>query len=439
MNNRKTKKIEIPEICRVEGHSAVLVDIEDGQVANVQLDVFEGTRLFERIVLGHKYDEIPHITSRVCAICSTGHVLAATRAIEGIFKFEPSERIRLYRELMHLGMIIESHATHICALALPDFLGTPDLLDFASNHQTEFNIWTCLRNLGASIQTIIGGRPFHPVNLHVGGLSSYPSLDGLKNIQNALIENTENALCLCDVLSNLKLPFAKTAPCCFLALIPENPGYGFFGEEVLSSDGWKDNVINYKEYLSERTVPYSHAKHSKAHGKPIMVGAMARLSLFGERLQGLSRSIYMRSPLAAGDFNTIWNNLAQAIEIVEAIERSKNIVKELIKSIAQQDNAPLQKTSPQAGQGTGAVECPRGTLYHSYTLDDHGHIIAADMITPSAQNAARIEFDIRMVVENQIQTNELESPLLQANLETLIRAYDPCNTCATHMVKVSYK
>jgi hypothetical protein len=52
------KSIEITEICRVEGHAAVTVNFEDGVIADVQLNVFEGARFFERIVLGHKFDEI---------------------------------------------------------------------------------------------------------------------------------------------------------------------------------------------------------------------------------------------------------------------------------------------------------------------------------------------------------------------------------------------
>jgi sulfhydrogenase subunit alpha len=82
-DEKSTKQvIQLAEICRVEGHAAVDVTIDNGKIESVKLNVFEGTRFFERIVLGHKYDEMPHITSRVCAICSTGHVLAAIFAIE---------------------------------------------------------------------------------------------------------------------------------------------------------------------------------------------------------------------------------------------------------------------------------------------------------------------------------------------------------------------
>ena len=63
-------------------------------------------------------------------------------------------------------------------------------------------------------------------------------------------------------------------------------------------------------------------------------------------------------------------------------------------------------------------------------------MVAADMITPSAQNTARIESDIRQLVAG---LKEEQADSIQAKLETLVRAYDPCNTCATHMVQVIYK
>ena len=56
------------------------------------------------------------------------------------------------------------------------------------------------------------------------------------------------------------------------------------------------------------------------------------------------------------------------------------------------------------------------------------------MITPSAQNSARIELDIKEVVSQNINEEDL-----MPNLETLVRAYDPCNTCATHMVSITSK
>jgi sulfhydrogenase subunit alpha len=436
MGNSEKKRIEIPEICRVEGHSAVYVEIDQGKVTNVQLDVFEGTRFFEQIVIGHHFEEIPHITSRVCAICSSGHVLAAINAIEHILGFHPNTTVSLFRELLHLGMVIESHATHICALALPDFLNIPDLMEFASAHKEEFSTWTILRNLGSAIQTTVGGRAFHPVNMHVGGISRCPSGDELKPLLEKLSFAQQKAIDLCSLLMQFQPKVRRTTEPTFLALIPNKGKYGFFGDTVKSSDGWEQSIQNYRDYLSEKSVPYSHAKQSKGRGKPLMVGSMARLALFHDLLDGQAKHIYQSSPLASGDTNTILNNLAQAIEVVHAIERAQEIIRVLQEVEEPQFAHPeITKLKPIAGSGSGAVECPRGTLYHYYDIDEAGKILQADMVTPSAQNTARIELDIREVVD---QTLGKTSDQLEGNLETLIRAYDPCNTCATHMVSVNY-
>ncbi len=439
------KRIIIPEICRVEGHASVYVDIEGTQVKSVKLDVFEGTRFFERLVVGHHHKEVPHITSRVCAICSTGHVLAAVRAIEKIHSFAPSRITELFRELMHLGMIIESNSTHIYALALPDFLGFSDVYRFATEFQDEFRAWTELRTLGSTIQTLVGGRPFHPVNLHVGGLSSYPRRADLEDLRERLLKTSDLAVRTCETLMRFNPPVRRTSEPVFLALIPEPSHYGYFGDRIRASTGFEADVDEYQVYLKEESVPYSHSKRSSFNGQPFMVGSLARLHLFHDQLGPKAKSIFQSTELAKGDTNTIWNNLGQAIEIVEAMERCKSIVETLMGSTTDWDTPTarqncLQKIDVKGGRATGAVECPRGTLYHQYEVDEQGFIAEADMITPSAQNTYRIERDIQEVVTQTIDTLSEDEPeqRLRRNLETLVRAYDPCNTCATHMVAVRY-
>lgn len=454
MAERKTTKIEIPEITRVEGHEAVYVDIEDDRVVDVRLDVFEGARFFEKLVEGNSYKEMPHITSRVCAICSTGHVIAAIRALEKIASFKPDHTTELLRELMHLGMIIESNATHLYALALPDFKGFKDVYQFATEYATEFGIWTELRNTGATIQTTIGGRPFHPVNLHAGGFSKYPSLNDLELIESKIRSQIQNAMTTAEMFLGFEPPVKRTSTPAFLALIPEGEHYGYFGDRVKSSTGFEADVQDYREYLDEETVSHSHAKRSTFEGKPLMVGSLARLTLFFDRLKNRARGLYDASPLAKGETNSILNNLGQAIEIVEAVDRALEITRELIVSFPQwhlsksrQDLKPiLEEGDRESIRAVGTVECPRGTLYHEFTVDKKGLIKAANMITPSAQNTYRIEMDIREVVEECLKAEKIANKnekdiqsILNKNLETLVRAYDPCNTCATHMVEVRYQ
>ena len=443
---KRTTKIEIPEITRVEGHEAVFVDIEGDKVTSVRLDVFEGTRFFEKLVVGHHFTQMPHITSRVCAICSTGHVVAAIKAVEKLFNFEPDGTIELLRELMQLGMIIESNATHIYALALPDFLGFQDVYEFNTQHPTEFATWTSLRNFGATIQTTMGGRPFHPINLHAGGFSKYPEKKKLEEIRDVLNDQMENAIKTVELLSGFSPPVKRTTEPVFLALEPESSHYGYFGEKIKASNGFSAPVEEYKKYLKEEAVKHSHAKRSSFEGKPIMVGSLARLTMFNDRLKNTARKLYENSPIAEGDTNSIWNNLGQAIEIVEAIDRAKEILDDLINRYQNwYREKPIydlkDKTLVAEKPSVGAVECPRGTLYHEYSVDSDGLIKSANMITPTAQNTYRIERDIQEVVSQSIEGRKDEEieKTLQTNLETLVRAYDPCNTCATHMVSVRWR
>lgn len=439
MSESEIQRIEIAEVCRVEGHESVIVDIKDLKVQSVQLEVFEGTRFFEKIVIGKPASQLPHITSRVCAICSTGHVLAAINAVERALTFQTSEAITNLRELMHLGMIIESHATHIYALALPDYVNSQTVAQLATEHPKEFAAWIMFRSLGSKIQTIIGGRPFHPVNIQVGGFSSWPDQSKLEELLPEIQEAQNESIELCELLMQFKPPCARTSEPVFMALIPQGQDYSFFGSRVRCTSGWEADINEYKDYLSEYVNAYSHSKSSTARGESLMVGSMARLRLFGNLLSPLSSEIYRTSPMAQGDYNSLWNNLAQAIELVEALLRATSLIKEYVRNAKKiQETSSLQTViCSQEAQSAGAVECPRGTLYHSYVLDARGTVTAGDMVTPSAQNTARIEQDIREVVTISLNSNPMHTEeQIKANLETLVRAYDPCNTCATHMVKL---
>jgi coenzyme F420-reducing hydrogenase alpha subunit len=252
----------------------------------------------------------------------------------------------------------------------------------------------------------------------------------------ALRESLPIAEATCRLLLSFKPAGQSCTPASFLALIPNQPGYGYFGHTVRCSDGWEASTQKYTEYLSERAVPYSHAKRSSARGQPLLVGAMARLALFADRLGNKAKSIYQDSDLPQSNTNTLWNNFAQAIEIVEAIDRCQYLLSSLLQEAdTLKRNGSLIRLAPQEGAATGAVECPRGTLYHRYTLDGRGIILSADMVTPSAQNTRRIEMDITRIVE---ELHPSKNSQVQQVLETLVRAYDPCNTCATHMVNVTW-
>ena len=89
------------------------------------------------------------------------------------------------------------------------------------------------------------------------------------------------------------------------------------------------------------------------------------------------------------------------------------------------------EVAPRSGRGVGAVEAPRGTLFHEYEYGANGKCIAANLVIPTAQNLANLEADMRAYVPSIIEQTE-ES--ITHKLEMLVRAYDPCISCSTHVI-----
>jgi sulfhydrogenase subunit alpha len=96
-------------------------------------------------------------------------------------------------------------------------------------------------------------------------------------------------------------------------------------------------------------------------------------------------------------------------------------------------NENLVEFEPYMSRGVNAIEAPRGLLYHDYSFDEEGRITKANIITPTAQNAANIEKDVRVIAENLA---DREEAVIKQALEVMIRAYDPCVSCSVHLTKL---
>lgn len=130
------------------------------------------------------------------------------------------------------------------------------------------------------------------------------------------------------------------------------------------------------------------------------------------------------------------NVLAQAIEIVHAAEIIGDLLSDLVKtlkpevSLGQKLNLiaggnPKNKTTV----GYSLMEAPRGILYDKLEIDKDGVVIKADIITPTVQFLNNIEEDLKVYLPN---LKKLSKEMREQKIKTLIRAYDPCISCATH-------
>jgi len=428
------KSIVIDHICRVEGHGGITVGIRDGQVSEVNMDIFEGPRFFEPLVVGRAYDEVSSILMRICAICSPAHTVASLMAVENAFGVTVTPQTHLLRELLVQGGNIQSHALHLFCLSIPDFMNYPSAIALAADHAQEVKMGLELKKLGNKIQEVIGGRAIHPVNAIVGGFARVPTRDMLFDLKEQLRIGLEQSLTTVDLVLGLQIPDFCVSPNIYAALSSDEHRYSLFGDKIALSTGHTKDIKTYKDICNEVVVAHSHAKHSWFKGRPFAVGAIARIVLNGQKLTGEAEKAKVQLGLDSASDNMLYNNAAQAVELIYSIERAIEIVDGLL-GTGMAEEEPL-KVRVRAGTGVGAVEAPRGTLYHCYSFDQDGRLIEADVITPTAQNLANIEKDLRVAVENLMDEPK---ELLSSKLEMVVRAYDPCISCAVHLVEVDFE
>ena len=428
-----TRTIRVEHLARVEGHGGITVTLDGQRVESVRFDVFEGARLLERLVRGRRWDEIAPIVSRICAICSVAHALTSLQATEAALGIEPSPTTRLLRDLMLRGENIESHALHLFLLAAPDYLGYPSAIAMAGRHRDAVALGLRLKQLGNTIQETIGGRAIHPVNAVVGGFGRPPSTDELVALEHALESGVSDALTATEIVASLPAAdFCDTETAVAALETPEHYGYSDGSHIAVRNNGSAARIpiADYRSLTNERVVPHSHAKHSRHDERPFMVGALARLTVNGNRLTDAARSVMRTLDLQLPSRNPMDNNKAQTVELILDIELALGIVRRLL-GADRRDTAPAPVV-PRAGTGTAVTEAPRGLLVHSYTYDAAGRIERADVITPTAMNAASIERHFRDAVDRGAA---LDDGALRQRLEMIARAYDPCISCSVHLIR----
>jgi sulfhydrogenase subunit alpha len=216
-----------------------------------------------------------------------------------------------------------------------------------------------------------------------------------------------------------------------MCLNPPTGEYGLVGDTVMISDGKVVPVDNYKQLTNERVVSHSFAKRSKYNGKPFTVGAIARINLLGERLQGIAKKYYDKYHSERWKKNAMFNIHAQALEILWTLQAVYPVVDAITE--AEEPKEGIARRMRTTGKGSGAVEAPRGILYHSYEVDN-GLIKSSDIITPTAQNLDDIEEYIRIAATNLVNAGDTDN--IQAKLEMVARAFDPCVSCSVHVIRL---
>jgi sulfhydrogenase subunit alpha len=420
----KELHLDIHYVTRVEGHGNIVVNVKDGKIEEYRWEVPEAPRFFEAMVRGRRYDEAPHITSRICGICSIGHTLASVQGIEAAIGVRPSEQTLLLRKLALHAETLQSHILHVGYLVVPDLLGVGSVIPLVNTHKEAVLLIVRLHRLANEMSDLICGRTTHPINIGINGWTRLPTVKELQGLRQRLVDAIPDLQTLVSIVQTLQLPaFERETE--YLAL--KHPDeYAFYEGDIASTDGDVTPVSQYKTKVKEFIVPYSTAKRARGNRHSLAVGALARFNNNHAQLSPLAKKVADALSLKAVCCNPFMNNVAQVVECAHAVEDSIRLIDELLaRGIKEED----RRVEVQAGSGVGGVEVPRGTLYHEYTVDDKGIITGCNLIIPTGQNHQNIEDDMAAYLPQLLDKSDEEIAL---KLQMLVRSYDPCISCSTH-------
>ncbi len=451
------KEIQINPITRIEGHAKVTIQLNDDLTvkdAKFQVTDFRG---FEKFSEGRPFYEMPSITSRACGICPVSHLLASAKACDEIVAVNPPKTAVLLRRLMHNGQMIQSHALNFFHLSAPDFLlgmdADPSIRNvFGLIHkQPELaRQGIRLRKFGQDIIENVAGKKIHSSEWILPGGAKWPLtkeradyiMSGLPealNTTQATIAMFKKWLKGCTEEVETYGDF----PSYYLGLVTATGGLEMYDGNIRIVDN-NGNIVadqlsndKYYEFIGEAVEPYSFMKfpYYKPLGYPdgmYRVGPLARLNI----------SSHCGTPLADAELkefkklgkngivqSTFHYHYARLIETLFCIEKTKEIL--------ENPDTLLERTCTKATvnnqEVVGIAEAPRGTLIHHYNVDPEGMITKVNMIIATEHNNLAYNKAVTQVAKKYVKAEKLEEGMLN-RVESVIRSFDPCLSCATHMV-----
>jgi sulfhydrogenase subunit alpha len=416
--------IDLYHLTRVEGHGNIVVEVDQGVLKRCDLEVIEAPRFFEAMFRGRSYTQASPLASRICGICAVAHATTSLLAVEKALGVERTPQTESLRLLNYLGEILDSHILHVYMLVAPDLFEKGSVFQLVQSSPQVVNRALRMKKLAGDLCAAISGRHTHPIAMTVGGFTQYPTDQALLSLRERLEAMRQDVEATVDLFQGISLPdFDRDTG--YIALQKEGE-YCFIDGAIASTDGGCWPVEQYQQVTSEYLVEHSTAKHARYQHGAYMVGALARFNLNSAWLHPQAQAAAAALDLQPKCTNPFKNTLAQVVEIVHCFETAAQILDDLLVTGVQWE-WPIAPAH-YSGQGVGACEAPRGTLYHHYVIHS-GSITEANCMIPTAQNLANIEADMRAFAPRMLPAPQEE---VTHALEMLVRAYDPCISCSVH-------
>jgi sulfhydrogenase subunit alpha len=419
--------IKVDYLARVEGEGGFTLKIENDQVKDAKLKIFEPPRFFEAFLRGRTFWEVPDITARICGICPIAYIMSSSTAMEMAFGVSVDGQLRALRRLIYCGEWIESHALHVYMLHAPDFLGYQDAIQLAKDYPEIVQQGLQLKKLGNDILILLGGREIHPINCKVGGFYKLPRRQELLSLVDRLKWARDEACETARWTASLHFPdFEQDYE--FVALRHPDE-YAIIEGRLVSNKGLDIEISEFENYFEEEHVEHSTSLHAVIKGRgPYFVGPMARFNLNFHKLSTIAQQVAQDVGLRPKCANPFKSIIVRSVEIIHACDEALRIIKEY-----EVPERPAMDVAPKAAIGFGCTEAPRGICWHRYRLDEKGLVQDARIVPPTSQNQKVIERDLLKFVKKNMH---LSADKLTWMCEQVVRNYDPCISCSCHFLKL---
>jgi NAD-reducing hydrogenase large subunit len=447
------KRITIDPVSRIEGHAKIVILLNDeGQVTNTEFHVTQ-VRGFEKFTEGRPYYEMPGITARICGICPVSHMLASSKACDGIMAVRIPPAARKLRELLHLAQTVQSHALSFFYLSSPDLLlgmdsdpATRNVLGVIAAHPEIARDGIELRKFGLHVIESLGDERVHSSWVVPGGVGTPLSsamrdhflaeLPAAKAIAERTLKFFKGAL------DNYKEEIANfgNAPSMYAGLVDAKGGLQLYDGGLRFRDA-KGKIVedqiaseDYATYIGEASLRESYLKAPYFMPRGTVdgvyrVGPLARLNVADRcgfpKSDAELKEFHQR--FGAPAHSSFLFHYARLIEIVYALEKmeallaGEGILETHIRATAGVNSL----------EGVGIIEAPRGVLIHHYKVNDEGAIVWANLIVATGHNNYAIGRSVQQVAEHFVKGDKLQEGMMN-RVSAVVRCYDPCLSCSTH-------
>lgn len=449
------RTITIDPVTRIEGHAHISIYLnDDNQVEDAQLHVTQ-LRGFEKLAEGRPFREMPALTARICGICPVSHLLASAKACDQLLGVQiPPTAVKL-RRLLNYAQLVQSHALNFFYLSAPDLLLG---MDADPQRRNIFGLIDVdpelarqgirLRQFGQNLIEQLGGKRIHTAWVAPGGVTDPLRSETRDSALKAILEVTAIALRALDLFKSIIPNFQEEIrsfanfPTLHMGLVSEENGLEHYDGRLRIVDE-SGQVIessiepsHYLDSIGEAVEPHSYLKspYYKPMGYPegvYRVGPLSRLYV-AERCgtpiaDDELKQFRKIAPLERR--SSFYYHYARLIEILHGIER----IEQLLNEPDILDRHVLANAMVNNFEGVGISEAPRGTLIHHYRIDKHGVIAFVNLIVATGHNNLAMNRGVKQVAQHFIHGETITEGMLN-RVEAVIRAFDPCLSCASHAI-----